>query len=392
MREAVCRLYEWRKTGLLCDLGPAKFQPPSKFLAQAVKQTKRSHVIPPWCDLVVFADVHGDFLALLSHLYLAKVIDEQGLWIGGNRWVCSTGDWIDRAGRGDATVDTSHNPREEVDILQYVHALNLSAAEEGGGVLFTLGNHELRRVQDAAEGQVGHHAGDQVAGWSDEKVTPAEALKNMNRLWAPKGLMAQYLARNCPAIAKYGGKGYGTTLLMHGGLESAFARAGVDELANRCAVLFLRTGEQCEADGLLDHVTLTRALGSGVCPVEDVEKTLRLTRARQLVIGHTVQSRGDSPAACGGQVWRLDFGMSEAFGSEGSVNVLLLKPIVEKDYKHPSDREATFVTSSSSFQRAHKTYETRRDVRTTFVNGVETSSEGHLIERKVPKRDMANLP
>lgn len=389
MRAALCRLYEWRKTGLLCDLGPAKFQSPSEFLTQAVAQTKRSHVIPAWCDLVVFADVHGDFLALLSHLYLAKVINAEGWWIGGDTWVCSTGDWIDRAGRGDATVDTSHNPREEVDILQYIHALNLSAAEHGGGVLFTLGNHELRRVQDAAAGVVGHHAGNQVAGWSDQpKVSANVALDTMNKLWAPKGLMAQYLSRNCPAVARYGNKGYATTLLMHGGLESAFARQGVDTLANQCAVLFLTGIGKCKEGGLLDHVTLTRALGSGVCPVEDVERTLEKTGARQIVIGHTVQSKGDSPAACGGKVWRLDFGMSEAFGFEGSVNVLLLKPTPDQNPEKPSDIEAVFITSSSVFERGAKTYETWREVRTTFVNGVVTSAEGHVVERKVRQKDL----
>ena len=64
MRENLCRVYEWRKTGLLCDLGPAVFQTPTDFLTDVLTQTPRSHLIPPSSDLVVFADVHGDFLAL----------------------------------------------------------------------------------------------------------------------------------------------------------------------------------------------------------------------------------------------------------------------------------------------------------------------------------------
>jgi hypothetical protein len=356
----------------LCDLGPAVFQTATDFLKDVLTQTPRSHLIPPSSDLVVFADVHGDFLALLSHLYLAQVVDAKGNWIGGNRWVCSTGDWIDRAGRGEATVDTSHNPREEVDIMQYFHALNLSAAQEGGGVLFTLGNHELRRVQGAEEGQKAIMSPTQVAGWAEKGATPAQALKSMNKLWRPGGLMARYLANNCPAMARYG-----RTLLMHGGLESRFARADVDVLVNDCAVLYLTRQTACREEGLLKHVTTTRALSRGVCPEEDVKQTLDKTGATQLVIGHTIQSHGDMPAACGGKVWRMDFGMSEAFGSEGSINVLLLKA--------PDASEACFMTSNSTINAGAKTYETRRDVSTTFIDGSLVSEEGQLIERKLKR-------
>lgn len=374
MRENLCRVYEWRKTGLLCDLGPAVFQTPTAFLEDVLTQRPRSHLIPPSSDLVVFADVHGDFLALLSHLYLAQVVDAQGNWIGGDRWVCSTGDWIDRAGRGEATVDTSHNPREEVDIMQYIHALNLRAAQEGGGVLFTLGNHELRRVQGAEKDEQAIMSPTQVAGWAEKGAKPAQALKRMNKLWRPGGLMARYLANNCPAMARYG-----RTLLMHGGLESKFARANVDVLVNDCAVLFLINEGSCSDGGLLDHVTKTRALSRGVCPEEDVQQTLDKTGATQLVVGHTIQSHGDMPAACGGKVWRMDFGMSEAFGSDGSINVLLLKS--------PDASEAVFMTSNSTFKKGAKTYETRRDVSTTFIDGSLVSEEGQLIERKVPPKE-----
>jgi hypothetical protein len=80
--------------------------------------------------------------------------------------------------------------------------------------------------------------------------------------------------------------------------------------------------------------------------------------------------------------------MSEAFGSEGSVNVLLLKPTPDQNPEKPSDIEAVFITSSSVFERGAKTYETWREVRTTFVNGVVTSVEGHVVERKVRQKDL----
>jgi hypothetical protein len=356
--------------GCLGGIGPATFQPVDVFLADVKTQTPRTNIIPASKELVAFADVHGDFLALLSHLYFAQVIDTTGKWVGGDRWVCSTGDWVDRAGRGDATVDTSHNPREEVDIMQYVHALNLSAQEHGGGVLFTLGNHELNRVRAAEDNEAdqGHHVGDQHQGWGD-----------INRLWKPGGEMALYLARNCPAIARYN-----TTLLMHGGLESSVIkgpepRQPVDTLANMSAVMYLIGKKPYNEHGLLHHVTTTRALSLGNCPQLDVDKTLRKTGATQLVIGHTVQSESDSPDVCGGKVWRLDFGMSEAFGTHGAVHILILKR---------RGQEAWFLSSYSQFH--NKRLESRRDLCVKYVDGAITSRECQLLDRQL-RRDERDL-
>ena len=372
MRELVLALLNWRaSSGLLCSLGPAIFEPAEDFLVRVQNETPRTHLIPESSDLVAFADVHGDFLALLSHLYFAKVIDARGNWVGGDTWVCSTGDWVDRAGRDGATVDTSHNPREEVDIMQYVHALNLSAQMEGGGVLFTVGNHELYRVKAASEDAAdqGHHIGDQCLGW----VKKGQAVKHINTLWKPGGLMAKYLARNSPAMAKFGG-----VLLMHGGLESRRATPGVDVLVNRCACLYFKGLRPWHEEGLLQHVTMTRALSMGKCPQEDVDATLAITGCTQLVVGHTVQSEGESPDVCGGKVWRLDFGMSEAFGQKGSVHVLVMTA---------GGQEACFLSSHSVFDG--KKTETRTDHCITYENGILKSKQTQMIDRRVRRPEKA---
>ncbi len=377
MRELLLGLLHWRATsGKLCSLGPAQFETAFDFLERVKNQTPRSHLIPPSSDLVAFADVHGDFLALLSHLYFANVIDDKGHWIGGDRWVCSTGDWVDRAGRDGATINTSHNPREEVDIIQYVHALNLSAQLHGGGVIFTLGNHELYRVKAASEGQahLGHHLGDQWVGW----VPEGEPASYINRIWKPikrgsddSNSMALYLARNCPAIALYG-----HTLLMHGGLESSHAVPQVDVIANECACLYFKALRPWKDNGLLQHVTMTRALSDGKCPQADVDRTIAILEGpTQIVVGHTVQSEGSSPNVCGGKVWRLDFGMSEAFGQRGSVHVLLFKK---------GGSEACFLSSRSVFGRKK---ETRADFCVTYENGQQKSKSFQIIDRPVKRAE-----
>lgn len=379
MRELVVELLHWRTTsGKLCSLGPAQFETAAEFLERVKNETPRSHIIPQDSDLVAFADVHGDFLALLSHLYFAKVIDARGHWIGENRWVCSTGDWVDRAGRDGATVNTSHNPREEVDIIQYVHALNLSAQRQGGGVLFTLGNHELYRVKAASEGiaHLGHHLGDQWVGW----VPTGAPASDINKVWKPRKRgphgypgysMAIYLARNCPAVAHYG-----HTLLMHGGLESSHAVVNVDGLANQSACLYFKCLKPWNDTGLLQHVTMTRALSEGKCPQEDVDKTIAILKGpTQFVVGHTVQSKGKSPDVCSGRVWRLDFGMSEAFGRDGSVHVLLM---TDRGHK------VCFLSSHSVFEGKQ---ETRTDFCVKYKDGKPISRSYQMLDRNVKRAE-----
>jgi hypothetical protein len=183
--------------------------------------------------------------------------------------------------------------------------------------------------------------------------------------------MALYLARNCPVIARYG-----QTLLMHGGLQSSHAVLGVDVLANRSACLYFKGLKPWKDDGLIQHVTMTRALSDGTCPQEDVDRTLQILKGpTQMVVGHTVQSEGSTPDVCGGKVWRLDFAMSEAFGRQGSVHVLLLKN---------GGCEACFLSSHSVFSGKK---ETRTDFCITYVDGQRRSKSYQMVDRPIKRAE-----
>jgi hypothetical protein len=174
-------------------------------------------------------------------------------------------------------------------------------------------------------------------------------------------------------MAKFGG-----VLLMHGGLESDRASSNVDVIVNQCACLYFKGLKLWREEGLLQHVTMTRALSLGKCPQADVDKTLEITGCSQMVVGHTVQSEGESPDVCGGKVWRLDFGMSEAFGKKGAVHVLLMTR---------GGAEACFLSSHSVFDG--KRTETRTDHCIIYERGTLKSKQTQMIDRRVRRPEKA---
>jgi hypothetical protein len=83
--------------------------------------------------VVAVADVHGDLPAFREVLRTAGVIDTDDTWIGGETTLVQLGDLIDRGPAMRGTLD-------------FVMALEGSAAERGGRVVALLGNHEVMNV------------------------------------------------------------------------------------------------------------------------------------------------------------------------------------------------------------------------------------------------------
>ena len=72
------------------------------------KSSKKCKRIPPSIidntsnrRIIVIGDIHGDFNALLESLYKARVINNNGNWIGKNTIVVQLGDQLDKAERYD---------------------------------------------------------------------------------------------------------------------------------------------------------------------------------------------------------------------------------------------------------------------------------------------------
>jgi hypothetical protein len=61
------------------------------------------------------------------------------------------------------------------------------------------------------------------------------------------------------------------------------------------------------------------SLGSPDC--EKIEKVLKHYKVNGIIVGHTVQDKGINNK-CNKKVWRVDTGMSSAFGSKNNIEVL----------------------------------------------------------------------
>ena len=83
--------------------------------------------------VVVFADVSGAYEDMASLLRQTGIIDDDGNWSGGDSYLVSLGDIVDR---GPAS-------RAALDLLM---SLQTEAGKAGGKVLLTLGNHEVMNM------------------------------------------------------------------------------------------------------------------------------------------------------------------------------------------------------------------------------------------------------
>lgn len=173
------RLREQQAQGEPGSLGPvAAFSGEGFFdqfetLAPSVRELLEvRHRLVGYGEYFVCGDFHGDLLVCLGVLRLAGLIDEDANWVppkdpkAPRRCFVQLGDMVDRGGRGDSSVDTSMMPREELNMMEYLYALDAEARKHGERVISVSGNHEMYAVEAAFDPQF-------AAKWNFE--TPATA-------------------------------------------------------------------------------------------------------------------------------------------------------------------------------------------------------------------------
>ncbi len=271
--------------------------------------------------VVAIGDIHGDLGAARAALVMAGAIDAKDRWIGGDLVVVQVGDILDR---GDG----------EKAILDLLHSVEQQARAKGGRLIQLLGNHEAMNA-------LGDFRYVTVAGMGDFDPAPGVALSApgggagglgptlgeavapdvagaRRKAFQPGGPWARRLARLAVAVR------VGDSVFVHAGLLPRYARQQLTSL-NKAMRMWLQGGAEAPAwvndsDGPL----WTRAYAKGdeqACAT--LGKALALLKASRMVIGHTVQ-RGGITNSCDGALWRIDTGMSSAFG--GPIEVLELTP------------------------------------------------------------------
>ena len=345
------------------------------------------HRLEGYGEYFVCGDLHGDLLVLLGVLRLAGLIDDDANWLpksdsdAPRRCFVQLGDMVDRGGRGLTSVDTSMMPREELNMMEYLHSLNDQAMEHGDRVVSVSGNHEMYAVEAAFNSsfakqwnfetkatacpfpQQGISRSDlfrkpgalryfafvrppilvSSIGWlfchGDIPVPQLrEFLKSHSKLLRRLRGQTRVPFANCVVAATnmlwathilmLGGDSYMLDLLRPAlpGAESSdpnFFRNNMSPFP--LAVCTCRTlanmGDrtECDCEGTVEAVAQ--------------ELSLDWETSGGIALGHTVQARLSSK--CGGKVQLLDLGMSEAFrGYNKDHRIGLLRIFVAQELEH----------------------------------------------------------
>jgi hypothetical protein len=98
--------------------------------------------------IVAIGDLHGDLNLAKACLKLAKCIDDNNKWIGGNTYIVQVGDQIDscRPVFKQCNDGTTSDEPNDVHLLEFFTKLDKKAIKDGGRVISLLGNHELMNV------------------------------------------------------------------------------------------------------------------------------------------------------------------------------------------------------------------------------------------------------
>jgi Calcineurin-like phosphoesterase len=257
---------------------------PAPLTAPEVVHLSDHLVRPAPARLVAIGDLHGDLDHTRRALRLAGAIDATDAWVGGKLVVVQTGDEIDR---GD----------DERDILDEVDAWKAQAHAAGGELVALLGNHEIMNAsQDFRYVTPGG-----LAAFAPLAGGRAGAM-------APGGLYATRLAAR-PLFVDVGG-----TVFVHGGVLPKHVAYGLDAMNDELDAWL--TGKRAAPPSVVtgeDGPVWTRVYSEDPPDCASLDETLVRLGAKRMVVGHTVQ-RGGITSACDGKVWRIDVGLSHAFG------------------------------------------------------------------------------
>lgn len=246
--------------------------------------------IPAVNRIVVIGDIHGDWMALMSALKLAKVCNRRGQWIGGRTHVVQVGDLLDRGGRGLGGSDEQSESR----IIRYLLDLKIQAKKSHGDVHLLLGNHELMNV----EGDFRYVS---PLGMKDFQGQRAKQFK-------PGGIMAKQLACNTNSVLQIG-----SWIFSHAGVTIDLTKKWTLEQVNEQVRDYLLGKIPKLSPQVIKAFWHREYTTNRVCST--VKRTLRAWEARNMAIGHTVQEQGIN-SMCSGSLWKVDVGMSDAFQME----------------------------------------------------------------------------
>ena len=260
-------------------------------------------VLLPVKRIIAIGDLHGDYKATLLALKKANLIDDHHNWIGDDTIVVQLGDIVDRGSRLSKYAEMCDED-SELKIMNLMEKLNKQAKLKNGAIYCLLGNHEVMNV-----------LGD-FSYTSKKGLLHFGGKKGRYEYFKSGGKIAQKMAKTRNVIMRIG-----DWIFVHGGVTPNIAKkykiVEINDLMRR----YLNGEKKLENDKRFRELFLnqgsilwTRKYSEENVNQKDLDKTLEYLGGKHLVVGHTPQDKINS--RCKGKIWRIDTGMSDAFGKK----------------------------------------------------------------------------
>ncbi|ORX79671.1 Metallo-dependent phosphatase [Anaeromyces robustus] len=254
--------------------------------------------------IIAIGDIHGDYEKLKNVLRHAKLIDKNNKWIATDTALVQVGDLTDR-GAGFKKI------------MELLKKLRDEAKKKKSAVFMLLGNHELFDMQ----------AGYFVLQKSD--FDAFGGYLERERALSMDDMYGQLLRKEMNVTMLID-----DNLFVHAGLRYKYAKKGIDELNKRAHDILTNVPSFDELlddyynkdkthplysdyvfdmiDGPLWTDFFSSAPSDEVC--EELEKVLKVTKAKRMIVGHTIQDYGRIRTNCHKKLIFIDIALSNCIG------------------------------------------------------------------------------
>lgn len=268
---------------------------------------KMADILPPCERIIVIGDLHGDWKVTKEIFLKSKLIDMNFKWIAEpkNTIVVQVGDIVDRGGRPDTIGDEC----SELKIMDFLDECHSKAKLYGGGVYCILGNHEIMNV-------VGNFSYS-----TPMSIQCFGGVEERKEKFRPGGVIARRFACTRNVVLKVG-----DFLFVHAGIMPKHLTKDIKQINDEMRDYLNSPGAKYSkefSDYFLafEGILWNRQLAIGNPDCNALQKVLNHFKVGSMIVGHTVQEQGIN-SKCDRKIWKVDTGMSEAFGTNGKIQVL----------------------------------------------------------------------